>query len=311
MLAVGIHRFGGPEVVVPVEIEVDPLDDGQVAIAVQAAVVNPADVMLRRGQLRDVVHGEPPYVGGLELAGTVTAAAPGTAFAAGDRVAAITSFIPGGRGGHVACAVLDARRVARVPDGLSNEHAATVPMNGLTARLSLDRLGLERGQTLGVTGAAGAVGGYVTELARRDGLAVVGIAGEDDEAFVRGAGAEVFVPRGPDLARRLRAAVPAGVDGLVDAALLGPEVHALVADRGRVVVLRGTAGPAARGVTVLRVSVQEYAKHQDALACLLALAAAGELTTRVAATLPAAQADEAHRLLDRGGLRGRVLLTFA
>jgi len=309
MFAVGIHAFGGPEVVVPVDIPPLPLGDGEVEIAVRATTVNPADVMLRRGQLRDVVQAEPPFVGGLELSGTVTAAAPGVGFSEGDEVAAITSFIPGGRGGHVARAVLDARRVARIPAGLDAVHAATVPMNGLTARLAVDRLALRPGRTLAVVGAGGAVGAYVIELAVAAGVRVVAVGSERHEAFVRGLGAEVFVLRGDDLAARLRHEVPGGLDGLVDAALVGPSVLPAVADGGRVIVVRGDADAAAeRGIEVIRVSVQHYATRNDDLIDLLDRAASGGLTTRVAAEVPATTPAEAHRLLERGGLDGRIVL---
>ena len=77
--------------------------------------------------------------------------------------------------------------VARVPEGTSLEAAATLPMNGLTVRLALDRLGLKPGQTLAVTGAAGAVGGYAVELGVSDGLRVIARGERDDAPLSLGA----------------------------------------------------------------------------------------------------------------------------
>jgi NADPH:quinone reductase-like Zn-dependent oxidoreductase len=196
--------------------------------------------------------------------------------------------------------------LAAVPDGLDLTAAATVPMTGLTARLILDTLALGPGQSLAVTGAAGAVGGFVVELAAREGLQVVAIAAAEDERLVRDLGASGFVPRGPGAA----AALAGGVDALVDAAVLGAEVLPAVRDGGRIVSLRPFAGEPERGIGVELVSVRAYLHEQTKLADLLELAAAGDLHVRVAETYPPERAGEAHARLDAGGLRGRPVLVF-
>src|SRR5262249_58660088 len=104
------------------------------------------------------------------------------------------------------------------PEGRGLEAAATLPMNGLTVRLALDRLALRPGQTLGVTGAAGAVGGYAVELGVADGLRVIAVAGAADAALVKGFGAQTVVLRGEAAMRSLHDAAPRGGDGLIDAA---------------------------------------------------------------------------------------------
>jgi NADPH:quinone reductase-like Zn-dependent oxidoreductase len=103
--------------------------------------------------------------------------------------------------------VVPAASVARVPEGTSLEAAATLPMNGLTVRLALDRLALKPGQTLGVTGAAGAVGGYAVELGASEGLRVIAVAAPQDDAIVKRFGAERLVPRG-EAASRLPTRLP-------------------------------------------------------------------------------------------------------
>ena len=174
MRAVGFTRYGGPEVLELVDAAaLRCRARARSAIRVAAATVNPSDTLFRSGGLAALVTGAPPYVAGLELAGTVESAGPGTRWRAGDRVAAMTRFIPDGRGG-----AQRARRRARglggrrFPDGLGLVEAATVPMNGLTVRLALDTLALAPGAVVVVSGAAGAVGGYATQLAAADGLRV-------------------------------------------------------------------------------------------------------------------------------------------
>src|SRR5262245_20499983 len=95
-----------------------------------------------------------------------------------------------------------------------------LPMNGLTARQSLDLLGLSPGQTLAVTGAAGAYGGYVVQLAKVEGLTVIADASEADHALVASLGADIVVRRGDDVAMRILEHFPNGVDGLADGAVL-------------------------------------------------------------------------------------------
>src|SRR5207247_8243979 len=119
---------------------------------------------------------------------------------------------PGG-GAQAELVVGPAASIARVPEGTTLEAAATLPMNGLTVRLALDRLALEPGQTLGVTGAAGAVGAYAVELGVSEGLRVIAVARPQDEALVRRFGAETFVPSGEAAIRRVYVAAPGGVGG--------------------------------------------------------------------------------------------------
>jgi NADPH:quinone reductase len=78
-----------------------------------------------------------------------------------------------------------------------------LPMNGLTARQSLDLLELSPGQVIAVTGAAGAYGGYVVQLAKAGGLTVVADASEKDEKPVASLGADIVVRRGEDVASRI------------------------------------------------------------------------------------------------------------
>ena len=91
MRAVGITRFGGPEVLEIVERPVPEPGDGEVRIRVAAATVNAADTVLRVGRHGPADGLEPPYVPGMELAGTIDAAAPGSGWLAGERVMAIVS----------------------------------------------------------------------------------------------------------------------------------------------------------------------------------------------------------------------------
>jgi NADPH:quinone reductase len=204
--------------------------------------------------------------------------------------------------------VLPAASVAEVPDGASDAEAATLPMNGLTAMMALDAMG--EVSTIAVTGAAGAFGGYVVQLAKARGLTVVADASEADEELVRGLGADVVVRRGAAVARSILDQVPGGVDALADGSLQGEEVLAAVRPGGVMVTVRGWQPDVAGEVRVVPIRVREVAERHDWLEELRRLAGTGALTLRVAETYPAADAAAAHRRLEAGGVRGRPVLLF-
>ncbi|WP_290060796.1 zinc-binding dehydrogenase, partial [Amycolatopsis solani] len=158
-------------------------------------------------------------------------------------------------GAYADYVVLDASAVALAPPGLSPVEAATLPLTALTAAQALDLV--ETAGTVLVTGAAGAVGGYAVALAHARGLRVVAVAGEADEALVRELGADEFVPRGPDLAERVRALVPGGADAVLDTALLGLDALDAVRGGGEFVAFAAGAAPnPLRGVRVRGVWIR-------------------------------------------------------
>jgi NADPH:quinone reductase-like Zn-dependent oxidoreductase len=216
----------------------------------------------------------------------------------------------GAHGGYRENLVLPGDSVVRVPAGTDAVAASTLPMNGLTARLALDLMALQPGQVLAVTGAAGAFGGYVVQLAKADGLTVVADASESDEALVRELGADVVVRRGDDVADRIREHFPEGVDGLADGSVQDALVLPAVKDGGAVATVRGYRGDGSRGLRVFPTLVRRVAQDRAALDRLRQQAEDGVLTLRVAQTFPAAKAGEAHQLLERGGVRGRLVITF-
>lgn len=309
MRAVGITSFGGPEVLQIVDLPVPEPGDGEVRIKVAAATVNPTDTGLRVG-MRAPDDRPPPYVPGMECAGVVDAPGRGADWQPGERVMAIVSPASPGGGAQAEYVVVPADSVARVPDGIGLAAAATLPMNGLTVRLALDLLALQPGDTLAATGAAGAVGGYAIELGRHEGLRVIADASPADAELVKGLGADVVVERGAGMVDAIRREVPDGVDALLDAAVIGGPVLGAVRDGGQVAAVRPFGAESERGIAVHLVWVGNYLHAAGKLAELAALAADGTLTLRVAAELPAEQAPVAHRRLEAGGTRGRLVLTF-
>jgi NADPH2:quinone reductase len=311
MRAVGVTEFGGPEALHIVDVPPEPLGPGQVRLRVQAAAVSPTDTHARSGAYagRDPVK-TPPWVPGMDVAGVVTELGDGVDHLAVGELAMGIVVPFGPHGAYREDKVLPGNSVVRAPEGATAVEASTLPMNALTARLALDLMGLTPGLVLAVTGAAGAFGGYVVQLAKADGLTVVADASEADEKLVRGLGADVVVRRGDDVADRIRAHFPDGVDGLADGSVQDALVLPAVRDGGAVATVRGYRGDGQRGLRVFPTLVRRVAEDRAALDRLRRQVEDGVLTLRVARTFPAEEAAEAHRMLERGGVRGRLVLTF-
>ena len=308
----GDGGYGGPEALRVFVLPERHAGPGEVRLAVHAAAVNPTDTFTRAGLRHELLKEfDPPYVPGMDVAGIVDEVGPDTDgdLVVGDRAMAIV--VPSGQhGGYSDSLVLPAASVARAPAAVTLAEASTLPMNGLTARKALDMLALPRGATIAVTGAAGAFGGYVVQLAKADGLRVVADASDTDEDLVRGLGADVVVRRGDDVAARIRAAIPDGVDAVADGAIHDGLVLPAIRDGGAVAAVRPFAAEPARGIVVHMVWVREYMLAHDKLDRLRQQVEDGAVTLRVAATYPPERAGEAHARLERGGTRGRLVIEF-
>ena len=311
MRAVGFTEFGDPSVLGIVTVPKPSPGPGQVLVRVEAATVNPTDLGFRRGGRALPPGMEPPFIPGMDLAGVIDAVGPEVAqWQPGNRVmAAVSPWVAGG-GAQAEYRVVTEDQLAKVPDGWSPTEAATLPMNGMTVRTALDMLALPAGATLAVTGSAGIVGQYAIQLGRHEGLTVIGDAKPEDTALIESFGAHHVVERGPGMAAAVRALYPGGVDAVIDAALLGPAVLPAVRDGGQLLAVRPFQGETERDVKIQLVQVGQHLHEGQRLTELVDLVRNGVLTLRVADALPAAQAAEAHRRLEAGGVRGRLVLTF-
>jgi len=270
----------------------------QVRVEVAAASVNPVDLAVAGGVFHSMgLVNQPEHTGlGWDFAGTVVALGPGIDLAVGTRVAGLVDGFDRNFGTYAEQLIVPAADLAVVPDGLDLVAASTVPLNGLAAAQIVNLLGdaPANGNQLLVTGAAGAVGGYVTSLAQDRGWHVTGLARAADEDFIRGLGGDFTTEAQP------------GWDAVADGAALQERGLALVRDGGTFVGVRPGAEPATeREITVIAV-----AAHPDGarLADLLARTASGELPARVHAVVPLEQVADVHRALAKGGVRGRYVL---
>lgn len=319
MKVIGYTEFGGPDVLQEMELPEPHAGPGQVRVRVHAAAVSPADTAARSGWMKRTYapstlpggrYPEPPYVPGWDFCGVIDEAPDNTSMTLGDDVIGLALSPMGKVGAYAQYVVTDARSVVRAPRNASAAAASTLLMNAVTAYAMLEALAIVAGGTVAVTGAAGALGGYAVQLAKHQGLQVIADAADADRKLVRELGADVVVGRGDGLAERIRATFPAGVDGVVDAALYTDEVAAAIRDGGSITSARQHVGSGERAITWHVVSVDQHTTRTDVLSTVRDLAESGVLTLRVAGVLPAEQAAEAHRRLEAGGLRGRLVLTW-
>jgi NADPH:quinone reductase-like Zn-dependent oxidoreductase len=312
MRGVGVNEFGGPEALQVVDLPEVHAGDGEVRLRVCAAAVNPTDTFTRGGgRAEALLKYPPPYIPGMDAAGIVDEIGPNTSteLALGDTVMAMV--IPNGsHGAYRESIVLKASAVARAPAGSSHAEASTLPMNGLTARLSLDQLALKPGQTIAVTGAAGCYGGYVVQLAKADGLRVIADASSADEQLVRDLGADIVVPRGDDIADQIRKVTADGVDALADGAVQDDLAVGAIKNGGGFAAVRGWRGNGERDIAFHVTMVVDYDQRADLLDRLRQQTEAGKISLRVAATYDAENAAESHHRLATGGTRGRCVITF-
>ncbi|MGY5121202.1 NADP-dependent oxidoreductase [Streptomyces sp. 900105755] len=294
MRAAVVSTFGGPEAVEVVETERPEPGPSQVRIKVAAAALNPVDAGVRAG----FFGGAGKRIGlGWDVAGTVDAAGLATAWSIGDQVVALDPGIVRPLGSHAEYVVVEADAAATAPATADAVHAATLPLNGLTAAQALDLLELTGGQSLLVTGAAGAVGGFAVQLAAHRGISVTALAREADEELVRSLGAAHFTAG---------TVAAASFDAVLDAAVLGEPTLEWVRDGGGYVGVRPGGEPApVRGVRTAAVAVTADGAR---LAELAGLVDEGVLTLRVAETFSLDDAAKAHARLAAGGVRGRLVL---
>ena len=312
MRAVGIMKHGGPEALEQVDVPEVQAGPGQIRLRLHAAAVNPTDVMARNGsRAKEQKVDPPPYVPGMDAAGVIDQVGPGVRADLKEGDAVMAMVVPrAAHGAYREQIVLSEKSVVHAPAGTSHEQACTLPMNGLTARQSLDLLDLGPGQSLAVTGAAGTYGGYVIQLAKHEGLTVIADAKDSDFELVKSFGADIVVPRGDDVADRIRVHFPNGVDGLADGAVLNEKAVWAVRDGGGFTAVRGFTGEPQRGVRFMPTWVRQYDEELDKLDTLRQQAEAGILTLRVAGTFNPEQAADAHRQLEAGGTRGRLVILF-
>lgn len=321
MRAVQISTLDGPRALSVAEVDTPVPDPDQVLIDVRACGVSFPEVLQTRGlyQIKPAL----PFVPGAEIAGDVVSAPQGSGLAPGDRVAAFPLL-----GGFAESAVSQVDVVFALPDGISYEQGAALPLNYLTAHFALVRRGrLAAGETVLVQGSAGGVGTAAIQVAKAFGAGrVIAVTSTTEKGGVAlGAGADAYV-----LADGFKDAVKEqtggdGVDVVVDPVGGDRFTDSLrsLADDGRMLVIGFTAGeiPTVKvnrlllnNIDVVGVGWGAYAlKRPGYLAAqwreIVPYVESGALAAPIGATYAFERAAEALQALDERRAAGKLLLT--
>ncbi|MGM1063999.1 NADP-dependent oxidoreductase [Saccharothrix sp. Mg75] len=307
MKAIAQNEFGDADVLVLRDLPDPAIALDQVLVEVRAAGVNPVDRLVRAGYVAASMPHHFPLVPGWDVAGVVRAVGPAVdGFAVGDEVFGYQRKDHVQHGTYAELVAATERGLAHKPPSLSWEQAGGLALTGLTALQSLRKVGVGDGDTVLVHAAAGGVGHLAVQVARLLGASrVIGTASPRNHDFLRSLGAEP-VAYGDALVDAVAELV--GGDGLVDVAFdcvggaaLG-DSPALVRDNSRIVSI---VDPNVLGLG----GKYAYAKPVPAdLEWLASHAGAGELEVVVQQAFPLERAADAHRLLEGGHVRGKVVL---
>ncbi|MGW1087447.1 NADP-dependent oxidoreductase [Streptomyces sp. NPDC002596] len=308
MRAVVQNSFGGPEVLEVVEAERPKPLGGEVLVRVRASAVNPVDVAVRAGAFP--LLGEPPFVLGWDISGTVVETGPGARYRVGDEVYGMP-FFPRAASGYAEYVAAPSRQLARKPSSVDHVHAAALPLAALTAWQGLvDLAQVSAGQRVLIHRAAGGVGHFAVQIAKARGAYVIALASSPKHEFVTGLGAdEVIDYRTTDFTEVVR-----DIDIVFDSTAQGDRSLAVLRPGGALISIleHGSRELAARveeaGLRFIGVSVEpDYA----ALEAIAALVDAGTIVPYVAETFPLEEAGKAHELVASGRTQGKVVLTVA
>jgi NADPH:quinone reductase-like Zn-dependent oxidoreductase len=289
---------------------------GEVLVQVKAAGINPGEAKIREGALHERFPATFPSGQGSDLAGIVAETGPEvTGFRAGDEVLGWVDT----RSSQAEYAIVEAASLAPKPPAVPWDVAGAIPVAGFTAWATVRAVGLQPGDTVVVSGAAGGVGSIAVQLARRAGATVIGLASPANHEWLRGHGV-VPVAYGDGVADRIRAAAAQAGSAADQAAAGQSAVNAFIDTFGGDYVelaLNELGVKPERVDTIVRFDAPEKygikaeGNAAGASAAVLkelgALVAAGDLEIPVA-TYPLADVRAAYAELDKGHTRGKIVL---
>lgn len=310
MRGFAIDEFGGRGSVR--DLSVPEPEEGQLRLHVVAAGLNPFDVAVVKGYMKDQMEHRFPLVPGMDVSGTVDALGEGVGgYAVGEEVFGSVGKSYLGEGTLAEFTTVSAGTVTK-PSSFDHTVAAAIPTAGVTALNTADALELSQGQTVVAIGATGGVGSYFVQLAARRGARVVAVCRGGNADYARSLGAtDVIDYAAGDVAEVVRSRNPDGIDAVAD---MHGDVEQLsrmtehVPSGGHVASIVGAADVealGARGVEATNVSGQVTTASLDALSGMLE---AGDMIAPEIRTYPIADAAEALAAVGTGHVRGKVVV---
>jgi NADPH:quinone reductase-like Zn-dependent oxidoreductase len=314
MKAMVLTQFGGPEVFEEREVPLPQPQAHELLVKVYASSVNPMDLQFRQGaaQWAGIT---PPAILGSDVSGSVVAVGDQVYdFQVGDEVYYTPDPFSLSPGSYAEYHVVHEAIVARKPATLSHLEAASIPLVGSTVWEALIvRARVQAGETILIHGGAGGVGSLAVQLARAVGATVLATCSGRDSAFVQSLGAEETIDytQKDALERVTQQTHGAGVDVVFDA--VGKELLArsiaVTKPFGRLVSIVGPTGDVSaalfKNLTIHFATCQRRRSTLDELRVLLEQ---GKIKPVIDTVLSLREVAQAHRRLEQGGLRGKIML---
>ena len=309
MNAMVFDDYGDADVLHLAEVPLPHRLPGQVTIDVQATSVNPIDYRLRSGEMKGLLPGGFPRIPGYDVAGIIADAAADAPLVIGERVMAFLNSSRGGASADFAVSAIDA--TAKIPDSMSFEEAAAIPLAGTTALQSLrDHGRMKRGHRVLINGASGGVGMFAVQIAKAYGCHVDAVASGDNEAFCRSLGADHFydyekVDFTESQERWNLVFDAAGKSGYWDAkdVLLPDGRYVSTEPDAKGMLMTILTWPLSKSGTIMLAR-----SSADDLRELISLYQRGQLAITIDSRYPMSQLAEAHRRVESGVDRGKVVV---
>jgi len=282
--------------------------DDEIVVRVRASSVNPVDVFIAAGGLKELVEHEFPVTLGRDFAGTVEQV--GSRVGRHEVGAEVFGFVlhanPTVHEGSWAelIAVPEDNSVAPKPRSLDFAHAGAAPLSAISAIAALDALAPAEGEHVLVIGAAGGVGSFFVQLASATGANVIAPALPEDYEYLRELGAVELIDRNADVAAAVREGHPDGVEAILDLVSPTPDAS-LLNEGGR---LASTLGAAGEGPGRFNLMAEPTPANLQRLAQLLD---DGTLVVRIQRSYRLEQAGEALQALPTTHTQGKLSVTLA
>ncbi len=308
MKAAQIKDYGHADQFVINDIDTPTVSDRKVLVEVHSASVNPFDTMVREGYLKDMIPLTLPVTLGGDIAGIVAEVGDGVDnVAVGDKVYGQANVVAGNSGAFADFAVTTAGELARAPSNVDFDHAAALPLVGVSALQALtEHLNLQSGQKLFIHGGAGGIGSIAIQIAKNIGAYVATTATGEGIAFVKSLGAdEVIDYKTEDFADKLK-----DYDAVFE--LAGGQDFdkslTTLKSGGTAVSMIATADEAkAKELGVTAIS-QQTKTTTEKLEKLAKLVEDGVVTPQIEKVYPLEQIKEAFEDRESGAVKGKIVI---
>ena len=302
--AVRYSKYGGVDVLQVVEVDRPVPAPGQFLLKVKATGINPGEAFIREGGLHTAYPAVFPSGQGYDLAGVIEEVGRDAGpWAVGEEVVAFTFT----RSAQAEYVLVESGHAVRRPPNLPWEVAGSIYTAGATAYAGVRAAALTAADTVVVSGAAGGVGSIVSQLAKRTGATVIGLASPSNHEWLSGHGI-IPVTYGAGVADRIREAAPTPVTKFIDTfgnSYVELALGELGLPKDHIVTL---VDPDAGKKYGVKADGWSSAKGTNVLGELVGLLADGSLELPIARTYPLDSVQDAYREVEKRHTRGKIVL---